>query len=114
VERLGEKTDVDKQDIPEIPDQKESSNPEIVPILFHPKKQQILAELIKQEMTIVDLKNKLMINPGTVKRHLDDLIKVGLVVESRTIQNQFKMVMKFYRATAKQFECHFVWPESID
>ena len=76
---------------------------EVVPILFHPQKQKILEFLLEKEMTIIDLKKATNLNPGTIKRHLTDLVKKGLAKQARTEINKYSITMKYYRATAKQF-----------
>ncbi|MHA1301352.1 MAG: winged helix-turn-helix domain-containing protein [Candidatus Helarchaeota archaeon] len=86
------------------------SNPEIVPILFHEKKQEILKLLIEKEMTIIDLKNSLKMNPGTIKRHLQDLITKNLVKQTKIKINKYGIKMKYYRATARQFIFNIKWP----
>ena len=93
-----------------ILDQKIITEPEAVPILFHSTKQKILEILIEREMTIIDLKRSLGLNPGTIKRHLDDLIEAGLVVQVRTMENKYKVVMRFFRSTAKCFIVNLRWP----
>ncbi len=90
--------------------EKTITDPDSVPILFHEKKQEILKLLIKNEMTIIDLKNALKMNPGTIKRHLNDLLEKGLVIQSRTETNKFGITMKYYRATAKSFVFDIRWP----
>ncbi|MFX0090681.1 MAG: winged helix-turn-helix domain-containing protein [Candidatus Hodarchaeota archaeon] len=83
---------------------------EAVPILFHPKKQMLLKLLVENEMTIIDLKRATGMNPGTVKRHLNDLLEKGLVKQSRIEINRYSIAMRFYRATAKQFIISIKWP----
>ncbi len=87
------------------------TNPDTVPILFHPKKEEILKLLINREMTIIDLKHATGMNPGTVKRHLTDLLENQLVFISREKVNEFSIVMKYYRASAKSFQISIKWPQ---
>ncbi|MHA2362682.1 MAG: winged helix-turn-helix domain-containing protein [Candidatus Hodarchaeales archaeon] len=89
---------------------KEITDPETVPILFHEKKEELLALLVQKEMNIIELKNETKINPGTIKRHLNDLIEKGLIRQSREEKNIYGVLMKFYRATAKQFIVSIKWP----
>ena len=86
------------------------TNPATVPILFHPKKEEILRLLIKKEMTIIELKHATGLNPGTVKRHLTDLLNHKLVFISHEKVNEFSIVMKYYRASAKEFKFDIIWP----
>ncbi|MHA1557049.1 MAG: winged helix-turn-helix domain-containing protein [Candidatus Heimdallarchaeota archaeon] len=94
-----------------IQDEMLITDPDAVPILFHPKKEEILKLLIIREMTIIDLKHATGMNPGTVKRHLTDLLDNHLVFISREKVNEFSIVMKYYRASAKSFQINIIWPQ---
>ena len=59
----------------QIMDKKVFTDPDILQILAHEKNQRILSLLIEEEMTIIDLKNETNLNPGTIKRHLNQLIE---------------------------------------
>ena len=93
-----------------IENEKEVVDPDTIPVLFHEKKQEILKLLIQKEMTIIDLKKTTKMNPGTIKRHLNDLIDKSLVFQSRIEINKYGIKMKFYRATAKKYSIHISWP----
>ena len=97
----------------QIMEKKEFMDPELLQIFAHEKNQMILSLLIEKEMTIIDMKNETKLNPGTIKRHLNKLIEKNLIIQSRTETNKYGIKMKFYRATAKQFEINikFRWPE---
>lgn len=86
------------------------TDPSVVPVLFHEKKQILLQLLIDKEMTIIDMKNITNMNPGTIKRHITDLVDSGLARQSRIETNIYSIKMKFYRATAKQFTISLKWP----
>ena len=86
------------------------TDPDVIPIIFHKKKSFILQLLIKEEMTIIDLKKAIKMNPGTIKRHINDLLKYNLVFVSRTEKNEFSIIMKYYRASAKTFNFEISWP----
>ena len=86
------------------------SNPSAIPIIFHEKKGMILKLLIEKEMTIIDLKHETGLNPGTIKRHIDDLLQYDLVFISKTQISEQSVVMKFYRAKAKEFNFNIKWP----
>ena len=94
-------------------DKKVFTDPDILQILAHEKNQRILSLLIEEEMTIIDLKNETNLNPGTIKRHLNQLIEKELIEQSRIETNRYGIKMKFYRATAKQFEIDikYRWPD---
>lgn len=88
-------------------------DPSAVPILFHEKKQMLLSLIIPEEKTIIDIKNITKMNPGTIKRHLDDLVKKKLAVQSRFFTNEFGIKMKYYRAVARKFLIQIEWPLGI-
>jgi predicted ArsR family transcriptional regulator len=86
------------------------SDPSAVPVIFHKQKGEILKILIEREMTIIDLKHKTKLNPGTIKRHITDLLEKELIFISREQISEFGVVMKFYRAVAKKFTFKLEWP----
>ena len=47
---------------------------ESIPYLLHKQRSNLLNLLIKKEYTIIDLKEKTKINPGTIRRYLYELI----------------------------------------
>jgi len=72
-------------------------------IVLHEKKKMILKMLLEKAMTIQDLKKATNLNPGTIKRHLDDLVKNELVFVAKVKYSDYNIRMKYYRATAKNF-----------
>ena len=86
------------------------SDPEIISVFRSEGKQDILKVLITQEMNIHELKNILKLNPGTVKRHLDQLLEYKLIKQTREDENSWGVKMKYYRAVAKRYIIHFSWP----
>ncbi len=83
-------------------------DPEISRLLLQKDKNRILTLLIKnKEMTIQQLSNALLDgkpwNPGTIKRHLDDLIRKKFVFKSGQKRSVYNVKMKFYSAAAKEF-----------
>ena len=97
-----------------IPEEtKEITDPALIMQVMHSNKQRILKEIFQQGRTIQELKNLTGMNPGTIKRHLDELMKHSLVDVERTDRNEYKILMKFYRTVAKNFEIHFTLPEDI-
>jgi len=103
---------IDKSSQIDVPIDREKviTDANTLPVLFHEKKQTLLKILIDQEMNIIDLKNITGLNPGTIKRHLTDLLEKELIRIVRTEQNIYGVTMKFYRATAKQFVVNIRWP----
>lgn len=85
-------------------------DPDAIAIFKSEGKQDILKILINKEMNIHDLKNELKLNPGTVKRHIDQLLEFNLIVQTREDENSWGVRMKYYRAVAKKFIIHFSWP----
>lgn len=83
---------------------------EAISLIKHDKKRLLLELLLVQEKTIMDLSNETGWNPGTVKRHLQDLEENGLIVYSKEEINEFNIKLKYYRTTAKQFKFQYIWP----
>lgn len=94
----------------EIPEVKRLTDPTVIPVLFHEKKQMILELLREKEMNIMELKHKTNLNPGTIKRHIDDLVSKELACISQQVKNKYGIVLKYYRATARSFIIHIEWP----
>ena len=95
----------------EIEKTKKISDPSAVSILFHEKKQELLKLLIENDLNIREMENLTKLNPGTIKRHLDDLLEKNLVFQSQTIKNEYGFTLKYYRAVAKKFIVNIEWPE---
>ncbi|GAB4318708.1 MAG: hypothetical protein Kow0069_21980 [Promethearchaeota archaeon] len=86
------------------------TDPEAVPALFHEKRLAIMRLLVSGEFKIVQLKEVLRMNPGTVKRHLEVLLQHGLVVPPRVVVNKYGIREKYYVAAAKRFKVRIDWP----
>jgi predicted transcriptional regulator len=78
--------------------------------LLHKDKNLIIRNLIEEEKKIIELKTLCKINPGTIKRHLDNLIELGLVSNPRININAKNIKEKYYRAVAKKFIIHIEIP----
>ena len=78
--------------------------------LYHPIKSRIMEILVKKEASVYDITKETSLNPGTVKRHMEDLLKNDLIVLSREILNPYNMIVKLYRSAAKSFEIRLRWP----
>ncbi|MFX0125452.1 MAG: hypothetical protein ACFFAE_17660 [Candidatus Hodarchaeota archaeon] len=100
----------DSEEALDIPKTKVINDPSVVPVLFHKKKQIILNLLLEKEFNIMELKKETKLNPGTIKRYLDDLVSKDLAFLTRKIQNEYGFFLKYYRATAKSFIIHITWP----
>ena len=70
----------------------------------------IWVKIIEKDFTIYDLKKELKLNPGVIKRHIDLLLSVGLIVQSKIDKNDVGLTLKYYRASAKTFKIHIDWP----
>lgn len=83
-----------------------------IPYFFHEKKKMLLKLLIKHEENIMSLKKYTKMNPGTIRRHLDDLIEKDLVKLVRTEINAYGQKEKYYRVTGRKFKVsiEFMWP----
>ncbi|UCE13910.1 MAG: winged helix-turn-helix transcriptional regulator [Candidatus Heimdallarchaeota archaeon] len=97
----------------DIPPKKVITDPSVVPVLFHKKKQKILNLLLEKEFNIMELKQETNLNPGTIKRYLDDLVSKDLAFLTRKVQNEYGFFLKYYRATAKSFIIHIKWPSEV-
>ncbi len=87
------------------------TDPSLVLTLLHEKKRMIVNLLLKNAMTIQELKIATKMNPGTIKRHLDDLMRQDLIFIAEQRLNDYNIKMKFYQATARKFIINFVLPE---
>jgi len=80
------------------------TDPEIARVLLHEDKKKIVSLLIKnREMTIQQLSIDTQINPGTIKRYIDDLQLHNIVFLSKTTRSEYNIKMKYYCAIAKKF-----------
>lgn len=86
------------------------TNPDAITLFRSEGKQDILRVLMDKEMNIHDIKNALKLNPGTIKRHLDQLLEFNLIVQTREDKNSWGVKMKYYRTVAKKFVIYFAWP----
>ena len=93
-----------------ILDALEIVDPNVISLFMHDKKRAILELLLVRDKTIMILSKETGWNPGTIKRHLMDLIEGGLVVNSRIELNKHRIMLKYYRAAAKQFTFQYKWP----
>ncbi len=82
-------------------------NPELIACLIHEKKNIIIKALISSEYTIRELSRETNINPGTVKRHINELEQVGLIKFVRQAKNEYGILLKFYRAISRKFIVKF-------
>jgi DNA-binding MarR family transcriptional regulator len=98
-------------DIPFIPPEiLEIEDLEAITLLKHDRKRLLMEILLNQEKTIMDLSNETGWNPGTVKRHLNDLTQAKLVIKSREMENEFHIKQKYYRTAARRFKFIHIWP----
>ena len=76
---------------------------ELALTILHGKKKIILSLLLNKAMTIQEIKKETGLNPGTIKRHLLDLMASDLIsiVDERRSE-KYNINMKFYRAKARE------------
>ena len=86
------------------------TDPSVINQFQHPKKLIILKNLYDKAKTIMQLHKDTGYNPGTVKRHLLDLEKNGLITLAKEEMSEKRIVKKFYRVTAKEFIIQYRWP----
>ena len=79
------------------------TDPDQISSIVHEKKSIILQFLIKSEYTIRELSSQASINPGTVKRHMTDLEKLGLIQFIREIKNKHGVKLRYFRSVAEKF-----------
>ena len=94
----------EKQKIQEIKDELIITDSSLVLIVLHDKKKLILEHLLEKEMTIQDLSQTIGLNPGTIKRHLQNLLDHELIFSPRTVKNDYNIKMTYYRAVARSFK----------
>jgi predicted ArsR family transcriptional regulator len=90
----------------DIPESVEIHDPDAVNLLFHEVKSKIIDLLIQKPWTLRQISKELDLNPGTVKRHLVDLIEKGLIQQISEEQNEFGVNQIFYRAIASNYIFH--------
>ena len=86
------------------------SNPHVVQLINHEKKREILELLLNRSKTIIQLSRETGWNPGTIKRHLTDLLNGNLIVKAKIIVNEHRIKLKYYRVAAKRFIFHYEFP----
>jgi hypothetical protein len=101
--------DSDQNKINSIPIQEKIivSDPKLIRIILHEQKLLILNEILREMKNIQELKEMTGLNPGTVKRNLDELIENQLVQIVAIKKSDYNITMKYYQAVAKEFEIHF-------
>lgn len=88
------------------------SDPVIISHLAHERKKILMDCLKSDHKTIMDLHRESGLNPGTVKRHLDELLDAGLVIYSREEFNERRILLKYYIAAARKIVFHYEWPDN--
>ncbi len=86
------------------------NQPKVMKLFDHARMNEILGLLRVGDHTIMDLKEKLDLNPGSVKRYIDQLLHAGLIRPSKVEMNKFHIKLKYYRITALEFEIRWRWP----
>ena len=97
-----------------IQDSKVITSPIKARALLHDDRKTIVTFLIKNKaMTIQQLSTAAEINPGTIKRHLDSLIKENLVFMIFDDRSEYNVKMKYYSAVCREFRIDIYIPEKI-
>ena len=91
-------------------DSKVITDPSVINQFQHSVKLIILENLYEEAKTIMQLHKDTGYNPGTVKRHLRDLERTGLITLAKKEMSEKRIVKKFYRVTAKEFIIQYRWP----
>ena len=86
------------------------TDPSVINQFQHSAKLLILENLYDEAKTIMQLHKDTGYNPGTVKRHLKDLEETGLITLAKKEMSEKRIIMKFYRVTAKEFIIQYRWP----
>lgn len=86
------------------------TDPKVITQFQHPVKLILLENIFNEAKTIMQLHKTTGYNPGTVKRHLKDLEAAGLITLAKEAMSEKRIVMKFYRVTAKEFVVQYRWP----
>ena len=86
------------------------SDPETIRMIFQRDNLQILNILLREAKNIQELKEATGINPGTIKRNLDKLKIKHLVIEAGTKKSNYNITMRYYIASAEEFEINFNLP----
>jgi predicted ArsR family transcriptional regulator len=82
---------------------------ELALTILHGKKKMILSLLLNNAMTIQEIKKETGLNPGTIKRHLLDLIANDLIfIQEERKSEKYNINMKFYRAKAKEIRINIL------
>jgi len=79
---------------------------EVLKSLISPIRSKILQLLINEELAVQQLANKLETSAGSAYYHVKGLQDAGLVEETRT-EMEKNIMMRFYRAVARQFKVDF-------
>lgn len=86
------------------------TDPSVINQFQHSVKCILLENLYDEAKTIMQLHKDTGYNPGTVKRHLKDLEETGLITLAKKEMSEKRIIMKFYRVTAKEFIIQYRWP----
>ncbi len=83
------------------------TDPKVIRLILHEQKLEILKVLIHEMKNIQELKQITQINPGTIKRNLDELMEHGLIYIAAVKKSDYNITMKYYRATASRIEISY-------
>lgn len=83
------------------------TDPKVIRVVLHEQRLQILNILIHNMKNIQELRELTQMNPGTIKRNLDELMEYGLIYIAAIKKSDYNITMKYYRATANRIEITF-------
>jgi len=98
------------QENTEVHDKLVLTDPKVIRVVLHEQKMQILKILLHEMKNIQELREITRINPGTIKRNLEELMAYGLIYIAAIKKSDYNITMKYYRATANRIEITFELP----
>ena len=85
-------------------------DPGIIKIFDHDRMKEILNLVYENDLTIMEISEKMDINPGSIKRYIDKLVAAKLIMPSKIEMNKYHIKLKYYRISALNFEFVWQWP----
>ncbi|OLS12614.1 MAG: hypothetical protein RBG13Loki_3759 [Promethearchaeota archaeon CR_4] len=83
------------------------TDPKIIRVVLHEQKLQILNILLHDMKNIQEIREATGLNPGTIKRNLDELMEYDLIFIAAIRKSDYNITMKYYRAAANRIEISY-------